>query len=328
MRFALAVCFALLILSQPAAAQPKAPVAKGAIDGTVLRDDTGSPLPGAQVRLKSRKAPPGAAESRTVTNTAGRFTFTAQAADVYILHVEIPGYPTYSTQFSFSVNPVRYAGVDGKMDELVVRIAPVASISGRVTDAAGSAISGATIRAMRSGYTRTGRELFTASSTRTDGSGDYRLEGLPPGRYYVVARPAVKAMNLATPVTYFPSATDFTKATVVEAVAAKDAAKTDIRLTQPTGVSVSGRAPGRGAPPLVFLVRRGAGKEEYGAGVIKPDGSFEIANVPPGAYTLRLTVDGKTYSQPVTVVNDPRSPATVADVRAQYALGSTLVLQS
>jgi photosystem II stability/assembly factor-like uncharacterized protein len=42
--------------------------------------------------------------------------------------------------------------------------------------------------------------------------------------------------------------------------------------------------------------------------------------VPPGRYTLRLTVDGKTYTQPVTVVNDPRSPATAAAVRAQYAL--------
>jgi len=47
--------------------------------------------------------------------------------------------------------------------------------------------------------------------------------------------------------------------------------------------------------------------------------------VPPGAYTLRLTVDGKTYTQPVTVVNDPRSPATVADVRAQYALETRVV---
>src|SRR5436190_6442686 len=47
--------------------------------------------------------------------------------------------------------------------------------------------------------------------------------------------------------------------------------------------------------------------------------------VPPGAYTLRLTVDGKTYSQPVTVVNDPRSPATVADVRAQFALQMRVV---
>ena len=47
--------------------------------------------------------------------------------------------------------------------------------------------------------------------------------------------------------------------------------------------------------------------------------------VPPGAYTLRLTVDGKTYTQPVTVVNDPRSPASAADVRAQYALETRVV---
>jgi hypothetical protein len=47
--------------------------------------------------------------------------------------------------------------------------------------------------------------------------------------------------------------------------------------------------------------------------------------VPPGTYTLRLTVDGKTYDRAVTVVNDPRSPATVADVRAQYALQTRIV---
>jgi photosystem II stability/assembly factor-like uncharacterized protein len=47
--------------------------------------------------------------------------------------------------------------------------------------------------------------------------------------------------------------------------------------------------------------------------------------VPPGSYTLRLTVDGKTYTQAVTVTNDPRSPATAADVRAQYALQMRVV---
>ncbi len=40
----------------------------------------------------------------------------------------------------------------------------------------------------------------------------------------------------------------------------------------------------------------------------------------PGRYTLRLTVDGKRYTQTVTVKNDPRSPATLADLRAQHAL--------
>ena len=42
--------------------------------------------------------------------------------------------------------------------------------------------------------------------------------------------------------------------------------------------------------------------------------------VPPGVYTLRLTVNGKQYSQSLTVVNDPRSPASNAAVHAQFAL--------
>ncbi|HVH68356.1 MAG TPA: hypothetical protein VM716_10845 [Gemmatimonadales bacterium] len=46
---------------------------------------------------------------------------------------------------------------------------------------------------------------------------------------------------------------------------------------------------------------------------------------PPGVYTLRLTVDGKTYTQSLRVENDPRSPASAADVRAQYALQMNIV---
>ena len=42
--------------------------------------------------------------------------------------------------------------------------------------------------------------------------------------------------------------------------------------------------------------------------------------VPPGVYTLKLTVDGKAYTQTIAVKNDPRSPATAVDLRAQHAL--------
>jgi len=41
---------------------------------------------------------------------------------------------------------------------------------------------------------------------------------------------------------------------------------------------------------------------------------------PPGTYTIKLTVGGTSQSQKVTVTNDPRSPATPAEVRAQYTL--------
>ena len=39
----------------------------------------------------------------------------------------------------------------------------------------------------------------------------------------------------------------------------------------------------------------------------------------PGTYTVRLTVNGKSYTQPLTVVKDPRSTASDADLREQFA---------
>ena len=41
---------------------------------------------------------------------------------------------------------------------------------------------------------------------------------------------------------------------------------------------------------------------------------------PPGNYTIRLTVHGRSFTQPVTVKPDPRAPATPAEIRAQYTL--------
>ncbi len=41
---------------------------------------------------------------------------------------------------------------------------------------------------------------------------------------------------------------------------------------------------------------------------------------PPGTYTIKLTVNGRSFTQKVTLTNDPRSPATASDIRAQYAL--------
>ncbi len=40
----------------------------------------------------------------------------------------------------------------------------------------------------------------------------------------------------------------------------------------------------------------------------------------PGTYQAKLTVDGRTYTQPFTFRNDPRSPASQADLAAQHDL--------
>jgi photosystem II stability/assembly factor-like uncharacterized protein len=45
----------------------------------------------------------------------------------------------------------------------------------------------------------------------------------------------------------------------------------------------------------------------------------------PGKYTVKLTVDGQSYTQPLTVVNDPRSKVPQADLVAEYNLATTLM---
>jgi hypothetical protein len=40
----------------------------------------------------------------------------------------------------------------------------------------------------------------------------------------------------------------------------------------------------------------------------------------PGNYVAKLTVDGQTYTQPVTILADPNSPGTPADIEASVKL--------
>ncbi|MGB6714483.1 MAG: hypothetical protein WBE30_12730, partial [Candidatus Cybelea sp.] len=49
-----------------------------------------------------------------------------------------------------------------------------------------------------------------------------------------------------------------------------------------------------------------------------PDGPL----VPPGTYTVRLSVNGATFTRSAQVLRDPRLPATDADLRAQYDLAT------
>ncbi len=60
-------------------------------------------------------------------------------------------------------------------------------------------------------------------------------------------------------------------------------------------------------------------------GVVTDVGTGSGPTAPPGRYTVRLTVDGKTYEQPFDVVEDPRTGASTADLQAQFDLVSGIV---
>jgi hypothetical protein len=55
-----------------------------------------------------------------------------------------------------------------------------------------------------------------------------------------------------------------------------------------------------------------------------PDAPRISVLAPPGAYTVKLTVDGKEYSQPHKVIRDPHSNGTEGDIQIQTRLISSL----
>ncbi len=50
--------------------------------------------------------------------------------------------------------------------------------------------------------------------------------------------------------------------------------------------------------------------------------------VPPGAYQVRLTVDGKSYTAPLELKMDPRVKASTDDVQKQHELGRKIVAEA
>jgi photosystem II stability/assembly factor-like uncharacterized protein len=48
----------------------------------------------------------------------------------------------------------------------------------------------------------------------------------------------------------------------------------------------------------------------------------------PGVYQVKLTVDGKTWAQPLKIVMDPRSPATSRDLEQQLQLGRQIFAEA
>jgi hypothetical protein len=95
------------------------------------------------------------------------------------------------------------------------------------------------------------------------------------------------------------------------------------------------------APPMPLTAKAGGNRTNWDLRYDAPSSfthSFEINANPgltppspegpvaiPGTYTLKLTVDGKSYTQTVAIKADPHSPATATALAAQHALQMRLV---
>jgi hypothetical protein len=291
--------------SQPGAAPIEPPrdgqaavVGTGRVRGRVLAADTGRPLRRAVVRLSS----PSSRDARiATTDEYGRYEFADLPPATYTVSATRTGY--LQMQYGQKVP-------NGTRDLVAIRpgetrqgvditLLPAAVITGRVVDEIGDPVADVQVMARRrqtiNGASRT---TPVGVSMPTNDIGEFRLFGLAPGEYVVVASPArqfgpfdVNTGRTGFAPTYYPRTADPSAAQTLtlrggETVAGVLIGLLTARLARVSGTALDAeRQPMRGGS--VSAMVRDAPQMIATTTPIGPDGSFAFPGLPPGSYTLR-----------------------------------------
>src|SRR5688572_2358548 len=170
----------LLILVSTAVAQRPTV----SLQGIVVRDGTGDPLTKARVELRGGLL---SEPTTTTTQTDGRFYFHNLSPGAYEVSVRRVGFAPAEVGQKWPGGP----GVPVQLragqptPDLTVRMVAAAAISGRVSDSNGQPLANAQVQALKSTFQGELRILIPVQQVRTNATGDFRLYGLPAGRYFV-----------------------------------------------------------------------------------------------------------------------------------------------
>jgi hypothetical protein len=276
---------AAVVITVFASAQTPAPGAAGeskpaSVEGEVRNAATRAPVERAHVVLHrfvdGRSDLYGA-----MTNPGGHFLIGNLPPGAYTVTLERTGYVDLNPQDSNQIA----LGSGEKKTALKLTLTPTGSIIGRVLDADGIPVEGMMVKS----DSGTGGWVIRT----TDDRGVFRIGGLAPGKYRVMAQP--QSVPLPPEIrtdgtaevhyspTYYPSALSARDSSRVEVRAGVETTGVDIRLQRTPIVRVSGRVVG--APPgesniSVSMLDGNAGARP------RPDGAFEFWRVDPGRRTL------------------------------------------
>ena len=298
------LAIACLLLPLTLAAQSKAEDT-ATVSGTVTNALTGEPLRRALVTLRrtviARNATTISGAGSAYTDATGRFTIKGIEPGDYRMSAERSGFLTqgYGSRTPLGSGALLTFSAGQKMEGVSLHLSPHGVITGRVLEDDGEPAVEAAVQILRQQYTNGKKQLTAANSALTNDLGEYRIFGIKPGRYWVLAHARTVPNNPEEDeyvTTFFPRTTDPTAATPVEVTPGAQVRNIDLALRRMHTVSVRGRvlseleAATTGAnsrctvvlAPVSNVATGGASRSN----ACSADGTFEIKSVLPGAYTL------------------------------------------
>jgi hypothetical protein len=205
------------------AGQPAAPVAHGLeISGTVVHALNGEPVAAAEIAIAStgRRTE---LES-TVSDSSGHFVFQDVAPGKYVLSAKHRGFPRQEFEGHGQFSTAIAVGPGKNSANLVFRLKPEASISGRITDEQDDPVRSASVMLFARNVEAGERAINLRSRSLTDDQGGYHFGHLPAGDYYICvsAKPwyaspessagratgANSELDVAYPTTYYRQAVE------------------------------------------------------------------------------------------------------------------------
>src|SRR5262245_7606774 len=218
--------------SQPA---PTKPEDLSALEGQVVNATTGQPLGKAALtlrRVSARPGPPGsfgpAKSYMSTSDTSGRFSIPGIEPGSYRLSATRTGFVNteYGARDYMQGGTTLTLDPRQRMGDVMVRMTPNGVITGHVFDEDREPVAFLQVQAMRYRYSQGRKQLASYGSANTNDIGEYRIFGLPPGRYYISVtlrrsfgpdrRNAVQGPEEEYVSTYYPGTTEAATAAPVD----------------------------------------------------------------------------------------------------------------
>jgi hypothetical protein len=301
--------FAGLVTLVALAQSPDTP-AVNSIEGTVLNDRTGLPLPRAHVVLLPAQA--GLTTVAVDADDKGAFALRGVAPGRYSLSASRDGYLTTQVCWIGDVRlqPAFAIGTKEAVTGLTFRLRAFAVMAGRISFDDGEAAMNIRVEAYREYRHHLQHGYALAASAVTNDRGEYRLFGLQPGSYIVAAteRPSAaeeqtretQALRYAT--TFYPNSTKLGEGAPVRLDYGQESAGIDVTLKRVRKVKLHGHVinglTGETVSSASIAMQRVDEHNTASIAVTVPvtfdhDHRFEIRDVSPEAYILWAeTADG------------------------------------